>query len=397
MSDPRQQRLLKVFLIAGEHSGDALGAKLMSALNAQLPGQIAYRGVGAEGMAREGLRSLYPMADVAVMGPLSILPRLPRILSRAYATVDAALDFKPDAVVIIDAPEFTHPIAKRIRKRIPAVPIIDYVSPSVWAWRPGRARRMRGYIDHVMALLPFEPQVHERLGGPPCTYTGHPMVERLSWIDALDPAPLAAKLALNPNEPLLVVLPGSRVSEVGRLMQPFGDCIAQLKAMGRFPRVVIPAMAHVREKIETASRAWAIQPTILDGEEDKFRAFKLAHAALAASGTVTLELGLARLPMVVGYIVDPLAAPLKFLVNVPSIVLANLVAGENAFPEFVQKECNGQRLASALAPLLSDTSARQAQLRALADIPARMRLVTGTPSEAAAEIVLRYARQRNRV
>ncbi len=396
MSAASGQPTLKLFLVAGEHSGDALGAKLMSALNARLPGKIAFAGVGAEGMAREGLISLYPMSDVAVMGPLSILPRLPRIVSRVYATVDAALAFKPDVVIIIDAPEFTHPIAKRIRRRMPAVPIIDYVSPSVWAWRPGRARRMRDYIDHVMALLPFEPEVHVRLGGPPCTYTGHPMIERLAWIDELDPTPLAARLALQSNELLLVVLPGSRVSEVGRLMKPFGDCITHLRAMGLEPRVVIPAMAHVREKIETAGRDWAIPPTILEGEEDKFRAFKLAHAALAASGTVTLEVSLARLPMVVGYKVDPLAAPLKFLVNVSSIVLANLVAGENAFPEFLQKNCNGHVLAAALAPLLSDTSARRAQLRALDGIPERMRLAAGTPSEAAADIVLRHAHQNRR-
>ncbi len=386
-------RPLRVFVVAGEHSGDALGAKLMSALNAQMPGRINYAGIGAEAMAREGLQSLYPMSDVAVMGPLSILPRLPRIVSRVYKTVDAALTFKPDIVVIIDAPEFTHPIAKRIRKRMPGVPVIDYVSPSVWAWRPGRARRMRGYIDHVMALLPFEPEVHQRLGGPPCTYTGHPMIERLAWIEALDPAPLAARLALKPNEPLLVVLPGSRVSEVGRMMQPFGDCIGQLKAMEHAPRVVIPAMAHVRERIVTAAREWAIVPAIIDGEEDKFRAFKLATAALAASGTVTLELGLAQLPAVVGYKVDPLAAPLKFLVNVPSIVLANLVAGKNVFPEFIQKACNGDTLAKALSPLLTDTAERRAQLAGLAGIPARMRLPAGTPSEAAANIVLRYAQQ----
>ena len=393
MSEPADMRPLKLFLVAGEHSGDALGAKLMAALNARAPGAITYAGIGAEGMAREGLNSLYPMSDVAVMGPLSILPRLPRLIARVYKTVDAALAFKPDAVVIIDAPEFTHPIAKRIRRRMPAVPIVDYVSPSVWAWRPGRARRMRDYADHVMALLPFEPAVHRRLGGPPCTYTGHPMIERLPWIEALDPAPLAARLALKPDELLLVVLPGSRVSEVGRLMKPFGDCIARLKAMGFEPRVVIPAMPHVRGQIEAASRDWAIVPTILDGEEDKFRAFKLARAALAASGTVTLELALAQVPMVVGYKVDPIAERFKFLLNVPSIVLANLVAGENAFPEFVQDACNGEVLAAALGPLLSGTDTRVKQLRCLAGIPARMRLPTGTPSEAAANIVMRFARQ----
>lgn len=385
---------LRLFLVAGEHSGDALGGKLMAALDAERPGGIVYGGVGAEAMAAHGLRSIYPMADVAVMGPLSVLPRLPRILRRVYATVDAALSFRPDAVVIIDAPEFTHPIAKRIRKRRPEIPIIDYVSPSVWAWRPSRAPRMRRYIDHVMALLPFEPAVHDRLGGPRCTYTGHPMIERMAWISALDPAPLAARLALAPDEKVLVVLPGSRVSEVSRLMQPFGEAIAELAALGHRPRVVIPAMPHVKSRIEAAAATWPVRPVLLDGEEDKFRAFKLARAALAASGTVTLELALAGTPMVVAYKVDKIAIQLRHLVKVHSIVLANLVAGQNAFPEYIQEDCNGPTLAAALAPLLAETPARDKQLAALADIPHKLRLPAGTPSEAAARIVLAHAERR---
>ncbi len=384
-------RPLKLFVVAGEHSGDALGGRLMAALNGQASGAITYAGVGAEGMEGQGLSSLYPMADVAVMGPLAILKRLPHIVSRVYQTVDAALAFAPDAVVIIDAPEFTHPIAKRIRKRRPAIPIIDYVSPSVWAWRPGRAKKMRPYVDHVMALLPFEPAAHERLGGPPCTYTGHPMIERLAWIAGLDTAPLAQRLGLRDGEPLLVVLPGSRTSEVARLLQPFGDAVAKLKAMGHTFRVVIPAMPHVRAQIEAAVRAWPVAPTLLDGDEDKFRAFKLARAALAASGTVTLELGLSGVPMVVAYQVDQIAAQLRYFIKAQSIVLANLVIEENAFPEFVQADVNGDTLAASLAPLLGDTPARAAQLAALARIPARLKLPSGTPSEAAAAIVLRYA------
>ena len=384
-------RPLKLFVVAGEHSGDALGGRLMAALNGQASGAITYAGVGAEGMEGQGLSSLYPMADVAVMGPLAILKRLPHIVSRVYQTVDAALAFAPDAVVIIDAPEFTHPIAKRIRKRRPAIPIIDYVSPSVWAWRPGRAKKMRPYVDRVMALLPFEPAAHERLGGAPCTYTGHPMIERQAWIAGLDTRPLAQRLGLAAGEPLLVVLPGSRTSEVARLLQPFGDAVAKLKAMGHTFRVVIPAMPHVRAQIEAAVRAWPVAPTLLDGDEDKFRAFKLARAALAASGTVTLELGLSGVPMVVAYQVDQIAAQLRYFIKAQSIVLANLVIEENAFPEFVQADVNGDTLAASLAPLLGDTPARAAQLAALARIPARLKLPSGTPSEAAAAIVLRYA------
>jgi lipid-A-disaccharide synthase len=382
---------LRIFLVAGEHSGDALGGKLMSTLSTYCKGRIHFLGVGGEDMERAGLASQFPLSDVAVMGPLSILPRLPRIMSRVYRTVEAAVAAEPDAVVIIDAPEFTHPIAKRIRKRAPLIPIIDYVSPSVWAWRPGRARKMRPYVDHVMALLPFEPAAHQRLGGPPCTYVGHPLIEKLDWLHDLDPKPLVERLQLDPGRLVLVVLPGSRTSEVSRLVGPFGEALELLHARRIRPQVIIPAVPHVRGLIERLMQSWTVKPHIVEGEEDKFRAFKLAHAALAASGTVTLQLALAGTPMVVAYKVDGLAAQMRFLLQVPSVVLANLVLEENAFPEFLQDECTPDRLASALEQLLRDTGERRAQLAALARIPHKMLLDNGTPSDAAAEIVLYYA------
>src|SRR5438874_13206140 len=198
-------RDLRLFMIAGEHSGDALGAKLMAALNERRRGRIRYLGVGGAQMAQQGLVSQFPMEDVAVMGPAAIIARLPKLLRRIHGTAAAAVAAEPDAVVIIDSPEFTHPIAKRVRRRSPEIPIVDYVSPSVWAWRPGRARKMRQYVDHVLALLPFEPEAHLRLGGPPCTYVGHPLIERLPWLAGLDTAPLAQRLGLLPDTALLVV------------------------------------------------------------------------------------------------------------------------------------------------------------------------------------------------
>lgn len=382
---------LRIFLIAGEHSGDALGGKLMQALTTFCRGRIHYLGVGGEDMEHAGLASQFPLSDVAVMGPLSILARLPRLVSRVYRTVDAAVAADPDAVVIIDAPEFTHPIAKRIRKRSPHTPIIDYVSPSVWAWRPWRAKRMRAYVDHVMALLPFEPGAHERLDGPPCTYVGHPLIERLDWLHDLDPGPLAQRLRLEPARPTLVVLPGSRTSEVAHLMQPFGETLELLAERRIRPQVIVPAVPHVRGLIERMAQAWSVKPHVVEGEEDKFRAFKLAHAALAASGTVTLQLALSGTPMVVAYKVDAIAARMRFLLEVPSVVLANLVLEENAFPEVLQEQCTPGNLADALELLLRDTPERRAQLTALARIPHKMLLDGGSPSEHAAEIVLDYA------
>jgi len=383
---------LHIFLVAGEQSGDALGASLMAALQARLGERVVFSGVGGALMETCGLESLFPLSDVAVMGPLSILPRLPRIVRRVHRTVDAAVAAQPDVVVIIDSPEFTHAIAKRVRRRCPGIPIIDYVSPSVWAWRPGRAKRMRGHIDHVLALLPFEPETHQRLGGPACTYVGHPLIERCEWLDQLDPLPLAERLGLQTDRPVLLVLPGSRSSEVGRLMQPFGEAVRRILDSGVAPQIIIPAVPHVRGLIEKALADWPVRPHLIEGEEDKFRSFKLATAALAASGTVTLELALCGTPAVVAYKVDAIAGSLRFLVKVPSIVLANLVLGENVYPEFIQENCSPENLANAVLPLLTETSERRRQLELLAKIPERM-AVPGKPSDAAAEIVLKYARQ----
>jgi lipid-A-disaccharide synthase len=389
---PGEAEELRLFVVAGEHSGDALGAKLMSVLNARRRGRIRYLGVGGALMAQQGLVSQFPMEDVAVMGIGGILARLPTILRRIQTTAASAVAAQPSALVIIDSPEFTHPIARRVRRRAPHVPIIDYVSPSVWAWRPGRARKMRAYVDHVLALLPFEPAAHARLGGPPCSYVGHPLVERLAWLGALDTGPLVRRLGLAPDIPLLVVLPGSRSSEVKRLIGPFGEAVARLSADGRRFEVAMPVVESVRGLIEQHLQAWPRRPVLIEGEEDKFRAFKLARAALAASGTVTLELAVAGTPMVVAYKVDAIMAPaLRRMIKAPSIVLANLVLGEKAFPELIQEDCTPANLAAALAPLVDGGPTREAQLAALAQIPGRLRLPQGTPSEAAADIVLHYA------
>jgi lipid-A-disaccharide synthase len=382
---------LSLFVIAGEHSGDALGAKLMAAVNQERRGRVRYLGVGGPEMASQGLISQFPLDDVAVMGAAAILGRLPRLLSRISGTVSAAVAAEPDAVIIIDSPEFTHPIARRIRRRLPHVPIIDYVSPSVWAWRPGRARKMRAYVDHVLALLPFEPAAHERLGGPPTTYVGHPLIEKLDWLRDLDTQPLVDRLELDPGRLVLVVLPGSRTSEVSHLMQPFGEALELLHARRIRPQVIIPVVPHVRALVERHMQSWTVKPHLVEGEEDKFRAFKLAHAALAASGTVTLQLALAGTPMVVAYKVDAFSARMRFLLNTPSVVLANLVLGENAFPELLQDDCTPDKLAAALEQLLRDTEERRDQLAALARVPQKMLLDSGTPSDFAAEIVLDFA------
>ncbi len=387
-------RPLRLFLVAGEHSGDALGGRLMAALKAKRGADgVVFGGVGGEDMAREGLTSLFPIEDVAVMGPAHIIPALPRLVRRVYRTVAEALAFAPDAVIIIDSPEFTHPIAKRIRKRAPHIPIIDYVCPSVWAWRSARARKMARYVDEVLCLLPFEPDALHRLAGPHGTYVGHPLIERLDEITSADAAELRARLGITPGTKVLAVLPGSRRSEVDRLLDVFGATVAHLKAEGHKIECVVPAVAHVREEIEAASQAWAAKTHVVSGA-DKYAAMRLADVALAASGTVTLELALAGLPMVVAYKIDTLTAVVvRRLITTDTAILPNLVLGaERPFPQFIQEDCTAEKLSAAVAELLAGEPARRLQLDALARIPDKLLLPHGSPSEAAADAVLRVVK-----
>jgi lipid-A-disaccharide synthase len=375
----------RIFLIAGEESGDQLGAGLMRALKVESQA-VTFEGVGGHAMEREGLKSLFPLSEIAVMGITAVLARLPSIWRRGLEVVEAVVRARPDVLVVIDSPEFTHAVARRVRRRLPDLPIVNYVSPSVWAWRPGRAPRMRAYIDHVLALKPFEPAAHLRLGGPPCTYVGHPLVERL---DELRPVP-GERPPLSREPATILVLPGSRRSEISRLMEPFGQALGLLgQAAGRRLQVVLPAVPHLVAEIRARTAAWPLQPEIVEGEAAKRAAFRRANLALAASGTVTLELALSGVPMVVAYKVSRLEEQLKYLIKVPSIVLANLILGENAIPERVQWDCTPEKLAEALLPLLRDTPERRSQLEAFSRLDSIME--TGapcTPSERAAGIVL---------
>ena len=380
----------RIWLVAGEDSGDQLGAKLMRALRERSAAPLDLHGVGGEAMTAEGLVSLFLIDDVAVMGYLPVAARLPTLLRRIRQTVEAVVAGRPDVLVIIDSPGFTHAVASRVRKRLPDLPIVDYVSPSVWAWRPWRAKGMRPFIDHVLALLPFEPDAHRRLGGPLCSYVGHPLIERLS---ELRPRPDDARIR-DAKPPVVAVLPGSRRSEIERLMPVFGEALARVAARCGPIEVELPAVARHRALIERLALAWKVPSTmpvrLMHGEAAKYATFRRARAALAASGTVTLELALAGVPMVVAYKVSRIEEVVaRRLIQVPSIVLPNLILSKNAMPEFVQAECTPARLADALSPLVEVGPVRAAQLDALATIDGLMRLPGDEePSRAAARIVL---------
>ncbi len=376
---------LGVALVAGEHSGDQLGGKLMRALRDARAGEVAFLGVGGEAMEAEGLKSLFPISDIAVMGILPVLARLPRLIAHIRRTAEAIIAARPDALVIIDSPDFTHRVARRVRAALPKLPIVNYVSPSVWAWRPGRAKAMQAYVDCVLALLPFEPEAYRRLNGPRCVYVGHPLIERLG---ALRPNADEARRRDAPP-PLIAVLPGSRRSEVRRLMADFGGALAALRqSVGPFT-AVLPTLPHVEGDVRALAARWPEPTEIVLGDDAKCAAFRTARAGLAASGTVTLELALAGVPMLGAYKVSLVEEQLKYLIKVPSILLPNLILGERAIPEFLQRDCTPAALGAALADIVRDGAARAAQLDALSRLDGLMSLSDGgAPSAHAARAIL---------
>jgi lipid-A-disaccharide synthase len=375
----------KIVLIATEESGDRLGANLMKVLRQRLGDAVQFEGVGGRSMAREGLTSWFPIEELSIIGLAAVVKQLPKILRLIKQTAAAVTEAAPDILVIIDSPDFTHRVAKRVRAIDPKIPIVDYVSPSVWAWRPGRARAMLTYVDHVLALLPFEPEAYRKLRGPPCSYVGHPLTEQLA---SLRPNP-EEKQRREAAPPVLLVLPGSRRSEIRHHMAVFGQALARLNGEGVAFDLILPTMPHLQEAVAEALKTWPVQPRVVIGEQDKRAAFRIARAALAKSGTVTLELALSGVPMATAYRTGSVEAwILRRAINVNSVILANLVIGENVVPEFLQQDCTPENLVQALRELLGETAQRRKQLEAFAKIDQIMSTGNQPPSARAADLVL---------
>ncbi len=387
--DPKR----KIFLIATEESGDRLGSALMKVLRQRLGDGVQFVGVGGRTMAREGLETLFPIEELSIVGFAAVVQQLPKILRLIRGTADAVLEAAPDALVIIDSPDFTHRVARRVRATNPAIPVVDYVSPSVWAWRPGRARAMLGYVDHVLGLLPFEPAEYRKLGGPPCSYVGHPLIEQLPSL-----RPNAEEQKRRDAEPpVLLVLPGSRRSEIRHHLEMFGATLGRLHAAGRAFELMLPTMPHLEATIREGVANWPVKPQIVVGETEKRAAFRIAHAALAKSGTVTLELALAGIPMVTAYRVSAIEAfILRRAVKVSSVILANLVIGKEVIPEFLQEDCIPEKLAPALSEVLTDSTLRRQQVEAFAQLDTIMSTGNKPPSVLAADIVLATMRKGRR-
>lgn len=378
-----------VYLIAGEPSGDALGGRLMQGLQS-LAGDASVRfsGVGGPLMSTAGLDSLFPMDELAVMGLSEVLPRLPNILKRIRETEVDIRAKKPDVIVTIDAPDFCFRVAKRLRGF--EVPIVHYVAPSVWAWRPGRARKVARLVDHVMCLLPFEPPYFEK-AGVAATFVGHSILESGAGLGKGDA--FRNRHGIGTDEKVLLVLPGSRMGEVSRLIDLFGETVRRTMATTGPCRIVIPTVAGVAAIVRQKTAQWE-NVVVLEGDVEKYDAFAAADAALAASGTVSLELAMAGVPSLIAYRLSPLTGFIaKKLIRVKYASIINLILDKPAVPEFLQENCTVERLTPALIALLQSDTERQRQSGDIAVALAALKAGDDAPSMAAAKVVMQSAQR----
>lgn len=374
-----------VYLIAGETSGDVLGGRLMKALQTDAgDADLKFCGVGGETMAAAGLDSLFPMSELSLMGIAEILPHIPRLLKRIRQTTADIREVKPDIVITIDAPDFCFRVLKQLGDT--DFPLVHYVAPTVWAWKPGRAKKIAKFLDHILTLLPFEPPYFEAVGLP-ATYVGHSAVEDnpmgadgTAWRRAHD---------IDPDERLLCLLPGSRNAEVSRLGTQFLDVAGKLWREGQIDRVVIPVAPSVRDAVSKLAQSQDCPIYLSERPQDRYQVFAACKAALAASGTVSLELAMTGTPMVIGYKVAPLTAWIvRRMILTDTAVLPNLIVGERFVPEFIQNDCTVENLLNALRPLMTDSPERQKQIDGLERFSDLMHLDGAPPSERASGVVL---------
>ena len=381
---------MKLYLLAGEPSGDRLGAALMKGLNRLEPG-IEFRGVAGPQMQGQGMESLFPMDELSVMGIAEVLPKYRQLKRRLSETAEDCLAWKPDALVTIDSPDFSLRLAKLVKARS-GIRTIHYVAPSVWAWRPGRAKKMARHVDHVLALLPFEPPYMEA-AGMTCDFVGHPVVSE-SLATATEVGRFRREGGIG-DAPLILVLPGSRRSEVERLLPVFGAALGPVLAKTPAARVVVPAAGPVADTVKAGTATWPGDPLVIDPREEgaekrKRAAFAAADVALAASGTVSLELAANSTPMVIAYDMSWLSWQIMSrMARIDTVTLVNLVTGRRPVPEFLGPDCQPEAIAAALNRLLTDGEARAAQIAAMAETMAKLGKDAEPPGMRAAKSVLK--------
>lgn len=383
----KEQRPLRIAIVAGEESGDLLGADLIRELEKQAGRRVELVGVGGRHLEGLGLKSLFSSGEIALMGISAILRDLPRLIRRIGQTAAAIVAAKPDCLITIDSPDFSLRVAKKVRSGDASIPIVHYVCPSVWAWRQGRAAAMRPYVDRILCILPFEVGELERLGGPAGTYVGHRLTQdagvRLAAAGQDQPRDMS-----DGNTRTLLLLPGSRRGEVNRLLEPFGETVNELRARGHKLRLVLPTVPHVAPMIAKSTQNWDQKPEIVTEPDAKWQAFAEADAALIASGTVSLELALSGVPMISCYKLDPVIRPVApLLLKIWSASLPNLIADRAIVPEFYDRFVRPGILARQVEALFIDGGMRDWQKAGFAEV--RRRMATDRPAGAiGAEAVL---------
>ncbi|MGI9392665.1 MAG: lipid-A-disaccharide synthase [Parvibaculales bacterium] len=381
MSAPEK---LHIMIVAGEPSGDVLGAELMEAFG-KIPEkpELHFSGIGGQEMEKQGLQSLFPMSEISHIGVTSVLARIVPLLARIRQTAEHAIKKQPDIVVMIDSPDFTHRVAKHIRKYCPELPIIDYVAPSVWAWREGRIAKMRNIFSHILSVFPFEPDFFANHNGPPCSYIGHSALQKIQNKEAGKAFRL--RHDIGEKETLLALLPGSRKSEVESLLPVFLKTIEQLPAVKVLLITPVSLPASIEKKI-------GLLPLHIIHADERYEAFAASNLALAASGTVALELALARIPMVIAYKMSFLNQfLLSRLASIPSVVLPNLIVGKPIIEEFLGRRCKPNLICHSLLQLMEDKKHYENCLKGLDECIAHMQTVK-PPSLSAAEKILEIAR-----
>jgi lipid-A-disaccharide synthase len=373
----------KIMLVAGEASGDQLGGRLMAALKAKQD-HIRFIGVGGPRMEREGLKSLFPMNEMSVMGLTEVVPHIPHLLKRISQTADYAKSEKPDVVITIDAPDFSFRVGKKLKGK--GIPLVHYVAPSVWAWREGRAKKIAGFLDHLLALLPFEPPYFEK-EGLPTTFIGHSAVEERHDGDG---ERFRAQHGLTANQKLLAVLPGSRNSEVKRLLPVFRKVIDDIARKFPDARIVVPTVSKVVDTVTDEMKSWPLDPIIVATDQERHDAFAAADCALAASGTVSLELAIAGVPHVIAYQVNAVTGWIaKRLIKIDTVTIVNLVLGTKLIPEFLQDKCKAKKIIPVLENLMADSPERAAQIDGFDKACTMLGFGDRPPSEKAAEQILK--------
>ena len=373
-----------IFLIAGEPSGDLIASRLMVALKRRTGDRVRFAGIGGPLMAEQGLASLFPYSELSLMGFLEVVPHILRLLGRIRATARTARRLRPAAFVSVDVPGFALRVARRLNGA--GFPLIHYVAPTVWAYRPGRAAEIARYLDHVLCLFPFEPPYFEA-EGLDASFVGHPLIEEP--IGQADGPGFRQRHGIAPAQPVIAALPGSRASELRRHEPVFAETVRALDQRIEGLRILVPTLPQNRTTVTAKTASWGAPVTVVEGKAEKYAAFAASDAALTASGMATLELALAAVPMIVCYRVNPLTAAIaRRILLVPHIAMPNIIADRRAAPEFVQRECSPERLVPAVEQLLQDADRRRDQIESFGEIAARLGRGGPPPSERAAEVIL---------